>query len=131
MVEGIDRGRDAFNRQAWGGAYEHLSAAGRDEPLEVEDLERLACAAYLVGRSAESSDAWARAHAECARQGEVARAARCAFWLAFMLLNSGELSRGGGWVDRAQRLLDEPRLDCVERGYLRYAGACAVCSRGT
>ncbi|MBA2531407.1 MAG: DNA-binding response regulator [Nocardioidaceae bacterium] len=123
MVEGIDRGRDAFNRQAWGGAYEHLSAAGRDEPLEVEDLERLACAAYLVGRSAESSDAWARAHAECARQGEVARAARCAFWLAFMLLNSGDLSRGGGWVDRAQRLLDEPRLDCVERGYLRYAGA--------
>ncbi|CAN5517911.1 LuxR C-terminal-related transcriptional regulator [soil metagenome] len=83
----------------------------------------IACAAYLVGRSAESSDAWARAHAECARQGEVARAARCAFWLAFMLLNSGELSRGGGWVDRAQRLLDEPRLDCVERGYLRYAGA--------
>ena len=28
----------------------------------------------------------------------------------------------GGWVDRAQRLLDEARLDCVEHGHLRYAG---------
>ncbi|MBA2326755.1 MAG: DNA-binding response regulator [Actinobacteria bacterium] len=123
MSEGIDRGRDAFDRQAWGRAYEHLSAASRDEPLEVADLERLASAAYLVGRSAESSDLWARAHQECARIGEVARAARCAFWLGFALLNSGELARGGGWVDRAQRLLDARKLDCVEQGYLRYAAA--------
>ena len=53
----------------------------------------------------------------------MARAARCAFWLAFALLNGGELARGGGWVDRAQRLLDERRLDCVEQGYLRYGAA--------
>jgi len=123
MGEGIDRGRDAFDRHAWGRAYEHLTAAARNEPLEVEDLERLASAAYLVGRSVESSDVWARAHQECARIGDVARAARCAFWLAFALLNSGELARGGGWVDRAQRLLDNRKLDCVEQGYLRYAAA--------
>ncbi|MGH9004578.1 MAG: DNA-binding response regulator, partial [Acidimicrobiia bacterium] len=123
MAEGIDRARDAFDRQAWGPAYEQLSSAARDEPLGIEDLERLACAAYLVGRGEESSDVWTRAHQECARIGEVARAARCAFWLAFALLNNGELSRGGGWVDRAQRLLDERRLDCVEQGYLRYAAA--------
>ncbi|MDP9181619.1 MAG: DNA-binding response regulator, partial [Actinomycetota bacterium] len=123
MAEGLDRGRDAFNRQAWLRAYEDLSGADRDEPLEVEDLERLASAAYLVGHNDESSDVWARAHQECARIGEVARAARCAFWLAFALLNEGELARGGGWVDRAQRLLDERRLDCVEQGYLRYASA--------
>lgn len=117
----ISRGRDAFDRQAWGRAYDELSAAGREKALEVEDLERLAAAAYLVGRGAESSDLWARAHQECARIGEVARAARCAFWLAFALLNSGEIARGGGWVDRAQRLLDDRRLNCVEQGYLRYA----------
>ncbi|MBA3303640.1 MAG: response regulator transcription factor [Acidimicrobiia bacterium] len=123
MGDGIVRGREAFDRQAWGGAYEHLSAAARDEPLEVEDLERLASAAYLVGRSEVSADVWARAHEECAQIGEVARAARCAFWLAFALLNSGELARGSGWVDRAQRLLDDRKLDCVEQGYLRYAAA--------
>ncbi|HEX9506746.1 MAG TPA: LuxR C-terminal-related transcriptional regulator, partial [Acidimicrobiia bacterium] len=123
MGESIDRGRDAFDRQAWRQAYEQFSTAERDEPLEVDDLERLASAAYLVGRSEESSDIWSRAHQECARIGEVARAARCAFWLAFSLLNSGDLARGGGWVDRAQRLLDDRKLDCVEQGYLRYAAA--------
>jgi hypothetical protein len=89
MSSGIDRGRDAFDREAWGRAYQELSEAARDEPLEVEDLERLAAAAYLVGRSTESSEIWASAHQECAKVGEVARAARCAFWLAFMLLNNG------------------------------------------
>lgn len=123
MGEGVERGRDAFDHNAWGRAYEHLSSAARDEPLEVEDLERLASAAYLAGRSAESSDVWAHAHHECARIGDVARAVRCAFWLAFALLNGGELARGGGWVDRAQRLLDDHDLDCVEHGYLRYAAA--------
>jgi DNA-binding CsgD family transcriptional regulator/tetratricopeptide (TPR) repeat protein len=123
MTEGVDRGREAFDRQAWGRAYEHLSAASLGEPLEIADLERLASAAYLTGRSDESSDAWVRAHQECARIGEVARAARCAFWLAFALLNNGELARGGGWVDRAQRLLNDRKLDCVEQGYVRYASA--------
>lgn len=123
MGEAVDRGRDAFNRRAWLPAYESLTSADKDEPLDVGDLERLASAAYLVGHSEESADVWARAHQECARIGEVARAARCAFWIAFMLLNNFELARGGGWVDRAQRLLDERKLDCVEQGYLRYAAA--------
>ena len=122
-ADGIERGRDAFGQRAWGLAYKQLSAADREEPLEVEDLERLAAAAYLLGHSEESSDVWARAHQECARLGEVARAARAAFWLAFMLLNNGELARGGGWVDRAQRLLDERKVASVEQGYLRYAAA--------
>ena len=123
MADGITGARDAFDRQAWGRAYEQLSAAAREQPLEVDDLERLASAAYLLGRSDESSDVWARAHHESARIGEVARAARSAFWLAFSLLNGGELARGGGWVDRAQRLLDDRKIDCVEQGYLCYAAA--------
>src|SRR5688500_3837116 len=123
MGDGVDRGRDAFDRKAWRRAYEDLAGADRNEPLEIDDLERLAAAAYLVVRSDESSDVWARAHQQCSRIGEVARAARCAFWLAFELLNQGELARGGGWVDRAQRLLDDRKLDCVEQGYLRYASA--------
>jgi DNA-binding NarL/FixJ family response regulator len=121
VAEGIAGARDAFDRQAWGRAYTGLSAAARDEPLEIDDLERLACAAYLIGRNDESSDVWAAASQECARIGEVARAARFGFWLAFAFLNGGELAKGSGWVDRAQRLLDDRRIECVERGYLRYA----------
>jgi len=123
MAERTRPGRDAFDSQAWGRAYAELSAAADEEPLEVEDLERLASAAYLLGRREESSDVWARAHGECARLGDVARAARCAFWLAFSFLNSGDVARGSGWVDRGQRLLDDRRLDCVEQGYLRYAAS--------
>jgi DNA-binding CsgD family transcriptional regulator len=120
MAGGIEEGREAFEQHAWRDAYIHLSDASTRSSLEIEDLERLATAAYLTGRAGESVDLWARAHQESARKGEVERAARCAFWLAFGLLNRGELAAGGGWVDRAQRLLDEHGVDCVERGYLRY-----------
>ena len=123
MGDGIGRAREAFNRQAWRRAYDELSAAAAVEPLEVDDLERLASSAYLAGLSDESRSAWIRAHEKCAHVGDVARAVRCAFWLAFALLNAGDLARGGGWVDRAQRLLDDRKIDCVERGYLRYAAA--------
>jgi DNA-binding NarL/FixJ family response regulator len=123
MGDGVGRAREAFNRQAWRRAYDELSAASATEPLEVDDLERLASAAYLAGLSDESRSAWISAHEKCAHVGDVARAVRCAFWLAFALLNDGDLARGGGWVDRAQRLLDDRKIDSVERGYLRYAAA--------
>ncbi|HEX6758626.1 MAG TPA: hypothetical protein VF086_09490 [Propionibacteriaceae bacterium] len=45
---GIGRARDAFNRQAWRRTYDELSAVAVVEPLEVDDLERLASAAYLA-----------------------------------------------------------------------------------
>jgi DNA-binding NarL/FixJ family response regulator len=114
----LQQGRDAFDKRAWRRAYEDLSAA---EPVEVEDLERLAAAAYLVGLTTESLDVWSRAHRACADLGDIARAARCGFWIAFALLNNGDLAQGGGWVDRCHRLLDDRKLDCVERGYLSYA----------
>ncbi len=70
-----------------------------------------------------ASTSWAGAYHECTRVDDVARAARCAFWLAFVLLNKGELARGSGWVHRAQRLLDGGGRDCVEHGYLRYCAS--------
>ncbi|MBW3593551.1 MAG: DNA-binding response regulator, partial [Actinobacteria bacterium] len=46
------------------------------------------------------------------------RAARCAFWLGLPLLMKGEMARGGGWLARGARLLDELESDCAERGLL-------------
>jgi DNA-binding NarL/FixJ family response regulator len=120
VAGGVDQGREAFELQAWGDACQYLSAADVEQGLGLDDLERLAVAAHLVGRSDDGVEAWTRAHLESVRVGEVARAARCAFWLAFGLLNRGDLAHGGGWVDRGQRLLDDAGLDCVEQGYLRY-----------
>ena len=114
----LDRGRESFGRRAWADAFDKLVAANRETPLAPEDLELLATAAYLVGRDADSDDFWARAHHQWLRLGGAERAARCAFWLAFGLLNRGELARGGGWLARARRLLDDGHLDCVEQGYL-------------
>jgi tetratricopeptide (TPR) repeat protein len=95
-----------------------LAAADSDEPLPLEDLERLATAAYLIGKDAESAEIWTRAHQEFLGRGAVARAARCAFWLAFGLMHQGERARAGGWITRARELLDNARQDCVEQGYL-------------
>ena len=46
----LERGRELFARKAWAESYRLLQAADRDAPLEPEDLERLAIAAYLVGQ---------------------------------------------------------------------------------
>ena len=118
MADSLDRGREAFRRRAWGESCAQLAAADREAPLEPEDLERLASAAYLVGRDADSADIWARAHHEFLGRGDRERAARSAFWLAFGLLDRGELARGSGWIARAQRLLDDGQHDCVVQGYL-------------
>ena len=123
MAGALVQGRSAFAAHAWADAYERLSAADREAPLEPGDLERLATAAYLVGRDDESAELWARAHHELLGRGETGRAARCAFWLAFGLLNRGELARGGGWVARARRVLADGPEDSAEHGYLRWLAA--------
>jgi DNA-binding CsgD family transcriptional regulator/tetratricopeptide (TPR) repeat protein len=114
----LDGGRASFGRQAWGDAYTQLSVADEEAPLGLDDLERLATAAYLSGRDEESIDVWSRAHHECLRLGDPAGAARCALRLAAQLLLMGEVAQGGGWLARAGRIIEEGGLDGVERGWL-------------
>ncbi len=111
-------GRRSFQRQAWADAYTNLAAADRGTPLALDDLERLAVAAYLSGEDRDCVAIWGRAHHECLRQGNAPRAARCAFWIAFSLLLQGEMAPSSGWQARAQRVLDDGDHDCVERGFL-------------
>jgi ATP/maltotriose-dependent transcriptional regulator MalT len=115
--EACARGREAFGRRAWAAALAELSAADREAPLEPEDLERLATAAYLAGNDDASAGAWERAHHELLRRGEVLPAARCAGWLVFVLMTGGEFARAGGWLARARRLVDDEG-DCAEQGHL-------------
>jgi DNA-binding NarL/FixJ family response regulator len=114
----LDRARASFERHAWADAHARLSAADRDGTLAPDDLERLAIAAHLVGRDAECAEVWTRAHHAFLARGSAPDAARCAFWLGFSSLLQGESAKSGGWLARGQRLLDEGRHDCVERGYL-------------
>lgn len=114
------RGREAYERLAWGEAYAELAAADRREgPLEAGDLDRMARAAFLSGAVDAATDTWERAHHAFLARGEAEPAVRCAFWIGLTLLYYGEQARGGGWLARARRILDDAALDCAEQGYLR------------
>jgi DNA-binding CsgD family transcriptional regulator/tetratricopeptide (TPR) repeat protein len=117
-VQALGRARKSFERRAWGESYRLLEAADRESPLDPEDLERLATAAYLMGRDDESEAFRARAHQAFLPRGDCEGAARSAFWLAFGLLQRGAMAPASGWLARAERILDEARLDCVVRGFL-------------
>jgi DNA-binding CsgD family transcriptional regulator len=117
MPTNVEAGRAAFERRAWRYAYEKLNAAREDGWLDVSDLERLAVCAFLLAEPS-ATDAWSAAHYEALRAGETAKAVRCAFWLAYVLLDRGELHQSEGWLARAAKLIDESGRESVEPGYL-------------
>lgn len=112
----LQRGRELCERGAWGDAFESLSRADRTTPLGPEDLERLATAAYLIGRDDDFTATLDRAYQGYLEAGEVEAAARCGFWSGFDLQARGETARATGWLGRSRRLVED--RDCVERGYL-------------
>jgi DNA-binding CsgD family transcriptional regulator len=114
----LHRARESFARRAWAEAYRLLQAADRDAPLDAEDLERLAIAAYLVSRDDDCEAFTARAHQTFLDRGDREGAARAAFWLGFALMGRGAVAPASGWFARSGRLLDEGQVDCVIRGYL-------------
>ena len=114
----LARGREAAGRLAWADAYTALSLADRSSPLAGEDLELLATAAYLLGRVEESLQALQRAQQIYAEGGDLRRAAGCAFWIWFHLINQEELAQASGWLARANRLLKHEQQECPERGYM-------------
>ncbi len=114
----LDRARDAFDRHAWADSLRLFEAADREAPLEPEDVERFAAAAYLTGRDPESESLRERAHHAFFDRGDCEGAARSAAWLGFGLFQRGARAPASGWFARAERILDEAQLDCVVRGYL-------------
>ena len=114
----LERGRDAFAREAWGEAHRRLSAADGSAPLDPVDLEALATAAYLIGRQAEYVGQLERAYEAHLDAGRPLAAVRCAFWVGVTLARSGEAGHAGGWLARARRLLERTAGDHVERGYM-------------
>ena len=115
----IEEARAACDSHRWGDAWRLLSEADADE-IDIEDLDRLATAAYLTGHDEEGFAHWARAHRLCADRGELHRAAHFGGKIAQGLGFKGDLGRCRGWVDRIARLLDEEGIDCVEQGYLEW-----------
>jgi DNA-binding CsgD family transcriptional regulator len=119
MSDPLERGREQFHRRRWGRAYAELTVADELAPLSVDDVERLAVAAYLVGRHTESIDAWARAHHLSLEAGDPARAVRSAYWLWFGHMQRGEMAQAGGWLGTAKTVLTACTVEGACHGYAR------------
>jgi hypothetical protein len=115
-LDRVHQCRKSYRRRAWEDAYDSLSRADHLSPLAPEDLERLAISAYLVGRYRDFERILDRAHRAYLESGAGTRAARCAFWIGLSLLLRGDAGKAGGWLARAQRLVEG--RECAERGYL-------------
>lgn len=118
QTQAAARGRAAAARMAWDDAFAAFAAADADAPLHADDLEVWAVAAYLLGRVDAAVDAQARAFEAHRGGGDVPAAARCGFWIVFILLNRGDVAQAGGWLARCQHLLDGLPADAAEHGYL-------------
>ena len=58
----LERGRELYGQRAWAAAHEALARADRSGTLAGEDLERLALAAYFIGRDADYLEQLQRAY---------------------------------------------------------------------
>ncbi|HET7617334.1 MAG TPA: response regulator transcription factor [Vicinamibacterales bacterium] len=122
-MSNLARGRESFAQHAWSDAYRLLQHAEREAPLAPDDLERLADAAFLLGRDDESEEWRTRAHQMYVERGDHEAAARTACWLAFALMQRGARAPASGWFSRTERILTDAHLDSVVRGYLLIASA--------
>jgi len=116
--------------RSWADEYARLSSAGKRNQPDPEDLENLAVAAYLIGKDIECIDAFTKAHYEFTNRGKIDRAIRCAFWIGMHLMFGGERARSSGWFARAERLIEDNKLDCVEKGFLLVPAALQSLRKG-
>ena len=71
-----------------------------------------------------------RAHATHRGADELEAALRCAIWIGLHSAQRGEIARAGGWLARAERLLEQLGGERAERGYLLLPGVFELEARG-
>ena len=118
MGTDLERGRDAFARRAWREAHDCLAQADAAGSLAADELELLATTAFMLGRDDEGIDLLERGHRAHLEVGGTLRAVHCAIWVGLNLATRGEIGPAGGWLARAQRLLEKEPGEHAERGYL-------------
>ena len=112
------RGRSWFDDMAWERAKGALLESAESAPLETDDLDRLAVAAFMSGDSGTSVEAWAQAHRIALDKADPELAVRFAFWICFVLGNQGDAARAGGWLARAHKLADELDEESAATGFV-------------
>src|SRR5262245_33719054 len=113
----LQEAREAYRASKWKAACDAYADAHTIKSLEPQDLADYSKAAYILGRKSEFTCPLTRAHQLFVERGDRIHAVQTAFWLGFTSMLAGELARAGGWLSRADRLLQDCE-ECVERGYL-------------
>ena len=111
----LGRGREAFERRAWGRAFDELRSSDANMSLRPKDLELLGEAARWSRHFDEMLDTFERAATAYESAGDRRSAARVAVKLTIEHHARHGDALAAGWVARAGRLLEgEPA--CRERG---------------
>ena len=90
----------------WTYRFDQLRGRASVGRLSAEDLDDLGLAAWFIGRSDESEQAWDAAHRAYLENGDVDAAIRCVFWIGFTLSEQGDNIRGGAWMTRLFELCE-------------------------
>jgi ATP/maltotriose-dependent transcriptional regulator MalT len=102
----VEQARVAHREHRYDAAYEALRSAGKLGPLDPEDLDRCADAAWWLGLLPECLRLTELAHRDFLTTGHVDRAATQALDMGGLLAMRGELPLAMGWLSRARRLLE-------------------------
>jgi hypothetical protein len=111
--------RQAYQRCDWQAARDGFAAAAATTDLSADDAFAFSYAAWWLGHVDESVTAGEKAYRRYLDGDRPERAAMAAIHIAIDLLLRGDEVVGAGWIQRAQRLLED-RPDTAERGYLTY-----------
>lgn len=117
VADMLRTGLQAFDRTEWLEAFNALSAADAVNPLPPSHLERLAEAAWWIGKSDECIRTRERAYAQYVEAGELNSAASVALAVSEDYFHKLSRSVAHGWLQRAERHLTE-LPESIEHGWM-------------
>jgi DNA-binding CsgD family transcriptional regulator/tetratricopeptide (TPR) repeat protein len=128
MADGATRlseARELHAQSHWAEACVQFAAADRVGQLDVDDLERYAEAAQILGRIPEAIQLLRRAFNLRIDAGEVDQAITSAFWLFQALIINAEFARARGWAAQLRRSMPD-----VDNGWLLFTEAYFMIATG-
>ncbi len=125
----LDEARAAVAERAWGRAHELFAAVAAERPLEAEDLERFAKAAFWIGAADGAISIRESAYEAFLARGDNARAALSALTLQRQHAAMLQDSVAAAWLTQAEWLL-AGIPESAAHGYLAIAHADAARARG-
>ena len=125
----LDEARGAIAERAWARAHELYAVVAAERPLEAEDLERFAKAAFWIGAAGGAISIRESAYEAFLTRGDNTRAAQCALTLQRQHASMLQDSLAAAWLTRAERLLVGAE-ESNAHGYLTIAHADSARARG-